>query len=415
MENNNQEIKKPRKRKKVKKWIRFRHTVVRNVLYLPFYLYCRIVYRIKLEKYKGDKNQPHFILFNHQTGFDQFFVSMCFPKHVYYVSSEDLFSKAWLSKALSYLVAPIPFRKSTSDIAAIKNCMRIAREGGSIGMAPEGNRTYSGTTEHMKPAVASLAKALKLPLAIYRIEGGYGVMPRFADKVRKGRMRGYFSRIIPYDEIKAMSDDELFSLIQRELYVDEREDKTLFYSKHSAEYLDRAMYYCHNCGFSRFFSKGDIISCQKCGEKIRYMPNKRLEGVGFDFPYPYVKEWYDAQCDFVRRSDLSPYVDTPVFEDSVSFRENVYCKKKIMIDKNARLSVYADRLTVATKNGEYVFPFAELSSATVLGKNKLNVYTKETTYQFKGDKHFNALKYLNLYCHATNTVENGKEPQFLGL
>ena len=415
MENKNQEAKRPNKRKKAKKWIRFRHTVIRNTLYLPFYLYCRIVYRIKLEKYKGDKNQPCFILFNHQTGFDQFFVSMSFPKHVYYVSSEDLFSNSWISRLLSWAVAPIPFRKSTADIAAIKNCLRIVREGGSIGMAPEGNRTYSGTTEHMKPAVAALAKALKLPLAIYRIEGGYGVMPRFADKVRKGKMRGYFSRVIPYEEIKAMSDDELFSLIKRELYVDEREDKTLFYSKHSAEYLDRAMYYCRNCGFSRFFSQGDIISCEKCGEKIRYLPDKRLEGVDCDFPYPYVKEWYDAQCDFVRRSDLSPYKDTPVFEDSVRFVNNIYCKKKIVIDKNARLSVYADRFTVATQEKEYVFPFTELSSATVLGKNKLNIYEKELTYQFKGDKHFNALKYLNLYCHAVNTVENIGEPQFLGL
>ena len=175
------------------------------------------------------------------------------------------------------------------------------------------------------------------------------------------------------------------------------------------------MYYCHNCGFSRFFSKGDVISCEKCGERIRYLPNKRLEGVGFDFPYPYVKEWYDAQCDFVRHSDLSLYVDTPVFEDSVSFRENVYCKKKIMIDKNALLSVFADRLTVATEKGEYVFPFADISSATVLGKNKLNIYVKEHIYQFKGDKHFNALKYLNLYCHATNVADGSKEPQFLGL
>ena len=82
-------------------------------------------------------NRPYLILFNHQTAFDQFFTSIAFKKHIYYIASEDLFSNGFLSKLITWLVAPIPFRKSTSDIAAIKNCLRIVKEGGSIGMAPE--------------------------------------------------------------------------------------------------------------------------------------------------------------------------------------------------------------------------------------------------------------------------------------
>ena len=70
---------------------------------------------------------------------------------------------------------------------------------------------------------------------------------------------------------------------------------------------------------------------------------------------------------------------------------------------------------MATKRGGYVFPFTELSSAAVLGKNKLNIYTKDKTYQFKSDKRFNALKYLQLYCHAVNDGTKVGELQFLGL
>ena len=57
-------------------------------------------------------------------------------------------------------MAPIPIKKQTMDITAVKNCILVAREGGTICIAPEGNRTYSGRTEYMRPSIASLAKKL---------------------------------------------------------------------------------------------------------------------------------------------------------------------------------------------------------------------------------------------------------------
>lgn len=389
--------------------------MVRFLLAPWFHLYARIVYGVKIEKYNGDKNQPCLILFNHQTSFDQFFVSIAFPKHVYYVSSEDLFSKKWISRVISYLVAPIPFRKSTSDVAAIKNCFRIMREGGTIAMAPEGNRTYSGTTEHMKPSVSSLAKALKMPIAFFRIEGGYGVQPRWSNCIRRGKMRAYFSSVIPYEEYKDKSDEELFEIIKRELYVDEREDTSNFKSRKSAEFLDRVIYYCPYCGLSEFYSKGRVITCKRCARQVEYTQNKRLAGVGFDFPYTYVKDWYDAQNSFVRQLDLSPYAEKSIFDDFAGFYDNIYCNKKILIDRRAKISIFADRFEIVTKRNSFVFNFNQVSSATVLGKNKLNIYTGNKIYQIKGDKHFNALKYLNIYWHAVNTKSEKDELQFLGL
>lgn len=405
------------KKKKSQKWIKPRHSVVRALLWPPFYLYSKWKYRIDIHPYREEKGQAYFILFNHQTAFDQFFVSLAFRRHVYYVSSEDLFSKGWLSKLITYLVNPIPFRKSTSDLKGIRTCLRVAREGGNIAMAPEGNRTYSGTTEYIKPTVASMVKACRLPLVLFRIEGGYGAHPRWSDSIRRGRMKAYASRVVTPEEYKDMSDEELFDIIQKELWVDEREDETPFYSKNNAEYLDRAMYYCPFCGLSVFHSKGDLVTCTKCGAQVRYLPNKRLEGVNKPFPYPYVKEWYDAQSNHIHALDLSPYMDTPLYRDTVKYSENIYCKNKIILCEQAELAVYGDRFEVKTDDKTDVYPFSTLSSATVLGKNKLNIYWDERIFQFKGDKHFNALKYLNLYYHAVNTTteKENADGRFLGL
>ena len=195
-------------------WIKFRHKVVVALLRPVFGLYIRLRYGIRTEKFREQGDRPYLIVMNHQTAFDQFFVSLTFNRPIYFVASEDLFSLGWLSDALRYLVAPIPIKKQTLDLQAVKNCIRVAREGGSIALAPEGNRTFHGRTLYMKPGIASLAKKLGLPLAIFRIEGGYGVHPRWSDVVRKGRMRSRVSRVVEPEEYAAMTNEELFRLIE---------------------------------------------------------------------------------------------------------------------------------------------------------------------------------------------------------
>ena len=210
---------KKKKNKKNKKWLRFRHRVVRNVLFCTLGVYARIKYRAKIDKFKEQQKRPYLILMNHQTAFDQFFVGMSFSGAVYYLASEDIFSNGWTSKLIEYLVAPIPIKKQTVDVRAVLNCIRVAKEGGSIAIAPEGNRTYSGQTEYMSPSIAPLARKLGMPIALYRIEGGYGAHPRWSDVVRRGKMHCYVSRVIYPEDYANMTDDELFAAIEKELYV----------------------------------------------------------------------------------------------------------------------------------------------------------------------------------------------------
>ena len=155
---------------KKKKWMRPRHRLVRNILNVTLGLYTRVKYGIKVEKFKEQEKRPYLILMNHQTAFDQFFVGMSFKGAVYYLASEDIFSMGFISKLLKYAVEPIPIKKQTADVSAVLNCMRVAKEGGSIAIAPEGNRTFSGKTGHMNDAIVGLIKALKLPVAMFRLK-----------------------------------------------------------------------------------------------------------------------------------------------------------------------------------------------------------------------------------------------------
>lgn len=396
--------------------MKYRHRIVRNIAYAVMYPYTRLKYNIEVERFTEQGDRPYLILMNHQTAFDQFFVGMGFRGPVYYVASEDLFSNGWISTLLRWLVAPIPIKKQTSDVSAVKTCIRVAKEGGTIAIAPEGNRTYSGRTGHMNPAIASLAKMIKLPIALYRIEGGYGVQPRWSDVVRRGKMRAYVSRVIEPEEYAAMSKTELFSLIESGLAVDEGIADGVFESDHRAEYLERAMYVCPWCGLSEFESHGNEIECLRCHRKINYGTDKRLTGVGFDFPFEFVAGWYDYQEDFVRALDLDKHLSEPMYRDSARLSEVILYKRKQPLREEASISLYGDRIVIDEGDEDALtLPFSELEALSVLGRNKLNIYHGEKLYQLKGGKRFNALKYVNIYYRHKNISKGDENGKFLGL
>ncbi len=399
--------------KKKEKWMKYRHRVVRNIAFFLLYPYCRLVYGLRADRFKEQGDRAYLILMNHQTPFDQFFVGISFKRPVYYLATEDLFSNGWISSLIRWLIAPIPIKKQTTDVSAVMKCIRVAREGGTIAICPEGNRTYSGKTEYMNPAIAGMAKKLKLPIALYRIEGGYGVQPRWSDKVRKGKIRCYVSRVIQPEEYATMTNEELFAAIEEGLAVNEAVSDGIYKSNHRAEYLERAIYVCPDCGLSEFESNGNFVECKKCHKKVEYGADKRLTGVGFDFPFAYVSDWYDYQKEFVCSLDVTQYVTEPLYRDAAGIHQVIVNKRKICLCKNAQLELYGDRVVIG--GGEWVMPFDQVSAMSVLGRNKLNIYYDDKVYQVKGGKRFNALKYVNLYFRYKNIIKGDIDGKFLGL
>ncbi len=406
---------KSQKKKKDKKWLKLRHKIIRNVAYCVLAPYACLKYGIRVEKFRAQQKRPYLILMNHQTAFDQFFVGMAFRGPVYYLASEDLFSNGFVSSLIRYLVEPIPIKKQTTDIKAIFNCIRVAREGGTIAIAPEGNRTYSGRTEYMSPSIAYLAKKMGLPIALYRIEGGYGVHPRWSDVVRKGRMRGYVSRVIYPEEYAAWSDEQLFEAIREELTVNEATADARFTHKRLAEYLERAIYVCPHCGLSTFESHQDLLTCKTCGLTARYTPTKELQAVSGELPFRFVADWYDYQSEYICAQDVTRMTDSPLYEEHASLYEVIPYQKKVLLQKDITLALYGDRLLATSADTTYTFPYESTLAVTVLGRNKLNVYADGKIYQIKSDKRFNALKYVHIYNRYKNIAKGDEYGKFLGL
>ena len=165
---------------------------------------------------------------------------------------------------------------------------------------------------------------------------------------------------------------------------------------------------------SEFESNKDIISCKKCNLQVKYLATKELSGINCAFPYRFVTEWYHAQSNYLINTDLTKYGDNPIYSDNIShYLQVIPYKKKIKLAKNVVLSVYYDKYTIVSNDYNLTIPFDKVTSVSVLGRNKLNIYIGSEIYQIKTkNKRFNAIKYMNIYFHSMNVAkgvnENGK-------
>lgn len=399
--------------KKKNKWIKPRHRRYWNFANWLLAPIIKSKYNMQVVDFEDNKGQ-YLVLANHQTPFDQFFVTKLFKGDVYFVCTEDLLSNKLVGGILKHCIAPIPIQKGALDLGTIKTCARVAKEGGTVVLFPEGNRTYSGKTGYIKPAVSKLAKFLKLPIALVRQTGGFGAEPRWSNVIRKGKCQIAVSKVLTYDDYKTMSDDELYQLICQELFVDDCQSDTTFKSNRRAEYIERAMYICPHCGLTTFVSNKNTFSCTKCGTTVEYCPNNKLQAKVGEWPFATIGQWYDYQCDFVNSLTLDTALDTPLYQDVVAWRQVIVGKRKKTICKKVQLTLYPDRIEFATQKQSWAFTYADISAMAVMGRNKLNFHCGGKIYQVKGKKRFNALKYMNIFYRYKN-IQEDNHGTFLGI
>lgn len=373
-----------------KKWLRARHKAVFAILRGIFGIHTKIKYNYKAVK--SDLKPPFLVMCNHTTALDPFFVSLSFKCPIYFCSTDDLFNIPVATPIIKYLVAPIPKMKSGMDMRAMRDCVRVIKEGGAVGIFPEGNRTLSGAQWEMTEAVSKFVKMCNATLVLYNIEGGYGSDPRWGKSVRKGKMRGYVKSVLTPDDYKDMPNDELFKRICLDLTVNDIDGEVKFKSKHRAENIERALYMCPNCGgISTIRSKGTEFKCGRCGKEWTYTEDLHIKPDG---RFPDVLHWYEWQ-----RSELTKLAaesGTTLSDNNVELYRSDGGKKKVRLAKGS-VTANCEGIVFLSEQGETRFSYNDMNGFAIVRKNKFEFYVGGNTYQVKGDDKFCSVKYLHLY------------------
>ena len=389
---------------KKKKWCKVRHkfwfTIMRPIFSFLFWK----KYGYKAENYKLDRKQNYLIICNHSCSLDPFMLGKSFFRPIYFVASDDLLKNGFISKIMEHTVAPIPIRKGTMDISSIRNCISIAKEGGTIGIFPEGNRTYSGEISYLGINLVKFIRKLDLPLIIYHIDGGYGLDPRWGKKSRRGKgSRGYVQRLLSKEELCSLKDEELLKIINTNL-SQEISPSLRFKSKEKAEYLERVLFVCPKChALETLVSEKNAIRCKCCSLEATYEEDLSFSSNDPSFKFKKVSEWMNYQKEYLK--DLAIEENKVLLGDEKVTLISCLEGKEKEVELVGKLQMNSKSFIIKGEK-EIQFFFKDIKQVENQGKHKLLFYIGKDYYEFKGGERFSSYKYYLMFNRINNTLEN---------
>jgi len=332
---------------------------------------------------------PFLITANHNGNLDPALLAMSFQEHMYFVSSEHVFRKGFLSWLLTYFFAPISRVKGSTDATSALNIIRSIKRNTNVCVFAEGNRSYNGVTGPIFPATGKLAKATGASLVTYRFEGGYLTTPRWSLTTRKGHMRGYVVNVYSPEQLKKMTPEDVNDRIREDIMEDAFERQLTkpyrYKGKDLAKGLENALYFCPKCGKTgKLHSKGDVFSCD-CGLRVRFTETGFFEKVEPDdpeLPFTTVRDW-----DFWQDKRVVEYAAS-LQEDEIAYADEdvkliaVGAKHKYSVVEVSRLTISKNELSV----GSHHFPLKSVHSLALMGVYKMMFSVEGNSYELRAAK-----------------------------
>jgi len=332
-----------------------RHRFVYAFLDATFGWLLKLIYEFHPEKAEV-KSKTFLCLCNHTMDRDPLCLVIGIHRHVRFVASENIMKGfgGWFVKTLA---GPIPRRKGASADSTVEAVLENLKAGVSVAMFPEGNRTWDGETGYISPRTSALVKKAGVGLVLYRITGGYLKSPRWAGGLRQGPCYGRVAREILPEEIAAMTEDEIYEVICRELYVDayqeQREHLHRYTGKNLAEGIENALFVCPQCGgIGTLESKGNAFWCaaQKadgtdCGLKGEYTKHGFLKGE--KLPFDTVLDWSRWQKEYLREHAEMLEAQTQeaiAISDDLHIYETMGDGERVTLSENGTAYLFGDRI-----------------------------------------------------------------------
>ena len=340
---------------------------------------------------------PYLLLVNHNLELDPALVGVAAGKQLYFVASEHILRKGLGTWFLMTFFKPIIHMKGRQGMQTVRQMLKTLKDGHSVCLFPEGNRSFNGLTGEILPSIGKVALSSGAKLVTYRIEGGYLTQPRWSLTLRKGKLKGRLIHVYSHEDLKKMTGAQISEAICQDLHEDayetQKKERIAFKGKNLALGLESTIFMCPDCGkIGTLHSKGDHFYCD----------------CGFDAVYDVYGELSDKQgkhytvteLDRMQQKKLQELVETtngieePLFTDKVFLYE--IDEEHNFIDKREGLiTAYGDRLICC----EETFTYEEIQGMAIYSRNAmiLHVNGHKGHYEIKSDESFCALKYLYLY------------------
>ena len=175
------------KKKKHYPW----YTVARFIGNVAVHTVCPVTYH---HAERLQREAPYILICNHLSWMDPVAIAVAVKKRqVTFLGKKELTSNPVL-RTLVLGMRMIVVDRHNSDMEAMRACMRVVREGGILGIFPEGTRHHRGIMEELENGASLIALRSKVP-----------VVPVYIDREVKPfhRTHCYVGELIPTDDLIA--------------------------------------------------------------------------------------------------------------------------------------------------------------------------------------------------------------------
>ena len=375
-----------------------RHRLVYKILVPPIALWAKLKFNYTYDSLK-DVEGPFLLLPTHNLELDPIIVGVAAEKQLYFVASEHLSRKGFITKLLNYFLQPIYHQKGRAGAHTVKAILKTLRNGSSVCLFPEGNRSFNGLTCPIPPATGKMARRSGVKLVTYRFDGQYLTHPRWATTLRRGKLRGKIVHIYTPEELQAMTDNEVNEAIVRDLSVDTYEAQSQemipFKGKKLAFGMESAIFTCPKCGKIGGLHTDDAHLFCDCGFRASYdvygylteADGTRYTVTGLD------------QMQREKLADLLEHTEKEALFSDTVLLQDINDRHELISEKHGQMTAYADRLEICGTT----LPYSDILGMTIYSRNVLVIHTLSDSrhYEVRSDISFSALKYLYLY----NTIK----------
>jgi len=353
-----------------------RHQLLYKMLRPAVRLYLRLAYNFTPPPLIEDDG-PFLVVCNHVTDLDMLFVACSFRKHMYFVASEHTMRAGFASKVLDWVFAPIVRKKATVAAATAFEAKHRVKDGHSIGLFAEGERSSSGINRPVIESTGGLARMLNCRLYTVRLHGGYFTSPRWGKGIRKGKL--WLEQVGCYEpnQLRAMKAEEVTALLNRDIFVDAYADNhqapIAYRGKNPAEGIEHALLVCPQCReLNTIQSHGASFYCP-CGMHGSYDEYGLLHGQGFSFTT--ITQWAAfAESLIAELPDCES--DTVLCSDEDQILRQVLPDHSSVLVNTGTLTLTRDALTIGSSS----FPLEDIAALDIIAHGYLLMDLKDGRY-----------------------------------
>lgn len=176
------------------------YTLTKVVLYLPVWIWFRFEGR---DKRYVPKKGPAILASNHVSFLDHYVTPAVIKRQIKYLAKAEYFEKP-VSRWFFTNWGNIPLERGMSDDSALKHALKHLKDGGLLGIYPEGTRSMDGYIHEGKTGVTRLAIRTGAPIIPVGMLGAFKSMPKGQHYAKPYKITVVFGKPIDVSLFKGM-------------------------------------------------------------------------------------------------------------------------------------------------------------------------------------------------------------------